>query len=162
MWKNHPPWGGCSDAFHKPCRFRTRKPPRPNASPHSSLFADKNTDINGQAAQACLNTLNRPDPNGKIRRVLPPTAKLLDEPITAEGQRAGALPDFDSWLKDCGVKRHLAGITYDNVFRYKYDPSSWAHGCVKATYKDRLSRQRSKDGLDCDVRVGTTTPGQGE
>jgi hypothetical protein len=58
--------------------------------------------------------------------------------------------DFDSWLKDCGVKRHLAGISYDNVFRYKYDPSSWAHGCVKVTYKDRLSRQRSKDGLDCE------------
>ena len=51
---------------------------------YSSLFADKNTDINGQAAQACLNTLSRPDPNGKVRRVLPPTAKLLDEPITAE------------------------------------------------------------------------------
>jgi len=58
--------------------------------------------------------------------------------------------DFDSWLKDCGVKRTLAGISYDNVFRYKYDPSSWAHGCVKVTYKDRLSRQRSKDGLDCE------------
>ena len=25
-----------------------------------------------------------------------------------------------------------------------------AHGCVKVTYKDRLSRQRSKDGLDCE------------
>ena len=60
--------------------------------------------------------------------------------------------DFDSWFKECGVdaKKHLGGISFDDVFRYKYDPNSWAHGCVKVTYKDRLSRQRSKDGLDCE------------
>ena len=37
--------------------------------------------------------------------------------------------DFDHWFKECGsdAKKHLGGISFDNVFRYKYDPSAWNH-----------------------------------
>ena len=60
--------------------------------------------------------------------------------------------DFDHWFKECGsdAKKHLGGISFDNVFRYKYDPSAWNHGCVKVTYKDRLSRTTSKDSKECE------------
>jgi ribosomal protein S18 acetylase RimI-like enzyme len=52
--------------------------------------------------------------------------------------------DFNTWFKDCGLDPHavdLQGISFDNVFRYTYDESCWAHGCVKVTFKDRLSRR---------------------
>ena len=60
--------------------------------------------------------------------------------------------DFEHWFKACGndAKKHLGGIAFDNVFSYKYDPSAWDHGCVKVTYKDRLSRTTSRDGTECE------------
>jgi N-acetylglutamate synthase-like GNAT family acetyltransferase len=60
--------------------------------------------------------------------------------------------DFEHWFKACGndAKKHLGGISFDNVFSYKYDPSAWDHGCVKVTYKDRLSRTTSRDGKECE------------
>ena len=50
---------------------------------YTSLFADKHTDPLSKATQDCLDTLSRPDPDGKTRRVLQPTADLCDAPILA-------------------------------------------------------------------------------
>ena len=49
--------------------------------------------------------------------------------------------DFGAWFAAGGLDavRDFAGISFDNVFRYTYDESRWDHGCVKVTYKPRLS-----------------------
>ena len=49
--------------------------------------------------------------------------------------------DFNNWFASHGLEpdKDFKDITWDNVFRYTYDETCWAHGCVKVTYKSRLT-----------------------
>jgi ribosomal protein S18 acetylase RimI-like enzyme len=69
---------------------------------------------------------------------------------TAELEYIFANWDFGNWFLSGHLHAHhsFAGISFDNVFRYKYDESRWDHGCVKVTYKNRLSW--SGDGNECE------------
>ena len=58
--------------------------------------------------------------------------------------------DFTQWFDSGRLRAHhdFAGISFDNVFRYKYDESRWDHGCVRVTFKPSLSW--CGDGDECE------------
>lgn len=60
---------------------------------------------------------------------------------TAELEYIFANWDFTQWFDSGRLRAHhdFAGISFDNVFRYKYDESRWDHGCVKVTFKPSLT-----------------------
>jgi hypothetical protein len=58
--------------------------------------------------------------------------------------------DFNEWFSSGGLvaNKNFGNITFDNVFRYKYDEACWQHGSVQFTYKDHLARKGN--GIDCE------------
>ena len=59
--------------------------------------------------------------------------------------------DFHTWFKNGGLQPHkdFGGVSFDNVFRYKYDSTKWDQGGVMIQFKPRLSWQ-SPTPDDCE------------
>ena len=77
-------------------------------------------------------------------------ATFKDSAETAELDYLFANWDMKAWFSDAGFStdHNFQGIDSANVFRYTYDEALWKHGCVKVTYKDRLSQKASE--LECE------------
>ena len=90
-----------------------------------------------------------------LNKELEETFRKSAEP--AELEYLFANHDFNEWFTNAGFNVHhdFGRISYDNVFRCKYDETCWKHGCVKVTFKPKLSWQGGGE-LDCEwgpVRV---------
>ena len=61
--------------------------------------------------------------------------------------------DLNTWFEKGGLQpdSDFGGISFYNVFRYKYDEACWQHGCVKVMYKRHLAWEgRAVPEDDCE------------
>ena len=57
--------------------------------------------------------------------------------------------DFDSWFNDMNIKGNLSRVSNEMVYRYEFVEDLWSHGCVRVTYKSRLS-YKAPHALECE------------